>query len=95
MESLEAMTKGSDQRYLGNTAKLEIVQGVVRAVADKGSILKFIPYTVQAVKQGFQDFEIVLVILIKLHAEEESSSYHIDIKRRNTLPCAFYMLNLY
>ncbi|KAM1043718.1 hypothetical protein ACFX13_035708 [Malus domestica] len=56
MESLEAMTKGSDQRYLGNTAKLEIVQGVVRAVADKGSILKFIPYTVQAVKQGFQDF---------------------------------------
>ncbi|CAN6695937.1 unnamed protein product [Malus baccata var. baccata] len=33
MESLEAMTKGSDQRYLGNTAKLEIVQGVVRASA--------------------------------------------------------------
>lgn len=55
MGSLEAMTKGSDQRYLGDKAKLKIAQGVVGAVADKGSILKFIPYTMQAVKQGFQD----------------------------------------
>ncbi|KAJ4823449.1 hypothetical protein Tsubulata_044003 [Turnera subulata] len=55
MGSLEAMTKGSDQRYLGDTAKLKIAQGVVGAVADKGSILKFVPYTMQAVKQGFQD----------------------------------------
>ncbi|XP_012464490.1 inosine-5'-monophosphate dehydrogenase 2 [Gossypium raimondii] len=55
MGSLEAMTKGSDQRYLGDTAKLKIAQGVVGAVADKGSVLKFIPYTMQAVKQGFQD----------------------------------------
>ncbi|KAM1350349.1 hypothetical protein ACFX2F_004310 [Malus domestica] len=53
--SLEAMTKGSDQRYLGDTAKLKIAQGAVGAVADKGSVLKFIPYTMQAVKQGFQD----------------------------------------
>jgi IMP dehydrogenase len=56
MGSLEAMTKGSDARYLGDTAKLKIAQGVVGAVADKGSALKFIPYTIQAVKQGFQDF---------------------------------------
>ncbi|XVE99010.1 hypothetical protein REPUB_Repub03eG0159500 [Reevesia pubescens] len=55
MGSLEAMTKGSDQRYLGDTSKLKIAQGVVGAVADKGSVLKFIPYTIQAVKQGFQD----------------------------------------
>ncbi|TQD90936.1 hypothetical protein C1H46_023539 [Malus baccata] len=55
MGSLEAMTKGSDQRYLGDTAKLKIAQGVVGAVADKGSVLKFMPYTMQAVKQGFQD----------------------------------------
>lgn len=55
MGSLEAMTKGSDNRYLGDTAKLKIAQGVVGAVADKGSVLKFIPYTMQAVKQGFQD----------------------------------------
>ncbi|KAM1007826.1 hypothetical protein ACFX2A_004436 [Malus domestica] len=49
------MTKGSDQRYLGDTAKLKIAQGVVGVVADKGSVLKVIPYTMQAVKQGFQD----------------------------------------
>ncbi|KAL3508237.1 hypothetical protein ACH5RR_027638 [Cinchona calisaya] len=55
MGSLEAMTKGSDARYLGDTSKLKIAQGVVGAVADKGSILKFVPYTMQAVKQGFQD----------------------------------------
>ncbi|CAA3007642.1 inosine-5 -monophosphate dehydrogenase 2-like [Olea europaea subsp. europaea] len=55
MGSLEAMMKGSDARYLGDTAKLKIAQGVVGSVADKGSILKFIPYTMQAVKQGFQD----------------------------------------
>ena len=55
MGSLEAMTKGSDQRYLGDKTKLKIAQGVVGAVADKGSVLKFVPYTMQAVKQGFQD----------------------------------------
>lgn len=55
MGSLEAMTKGSDARYLGDTTKLKIAQGVVGAVADKGSVLKFLPYTMQAVKQGFQD----------------------------------------
>ncbi|GMY33143.1 inosine-5'-monophosphate dehydrogenase 2-like [Fagus crenata] len=55
MGSLEAMTKGSDARYLGDTTKLKIAQGVVGAVSDKGSVLKFIPYTMQAVKQGFQD----------------------------------------
>ncbi|XP_042492507.1 inosine-5'-monophosphate dehydrogenase-like isoform X1 [Macadamia integrifolia] len=55
MGSLEAMTKGSDARYLGDTSKLKVAQGVVGAVADKGSVLKFIPYTMHAVKQGFQD----------------------------------------
>lgn len=55
MGSLEAMTKGSDQRYLGDKSKLKIAQGVVGAVADKGSVLNFVPYTLHAVKQGFQD----------------------------------------
>ncbi|KAL5210457.1 hypothetical protein ABZP36_006080 [Zizania latifolia] len=55
MGSLEAMIKGSDARYLGDTLKLKVAQGVVGAVADKGSVLRFIPYTMQAVKQGFQD----------------------------------------
>ncbi|CAI0554649.1 unnamed protein product [Linum tenue] len=55
MGSLEAMSKGSDQRYLGDKSKLKIAQGVVGAMPDKGSVLEFIPYTMQAVKQGFQD----------------------------------------
>lgn len=55
MGSLEAQKKGSDARYLGDDAKLKVAQGVVGAVADKGSVLKFIPYTMHAVKQGFQD----------------------------------------
>ncbi|KAL6998862.1 IMP dehydrogenase [Sarracenia purpurea var. burkii] len=55
MGSLEAMMKGSDARYLGDTAKLKIAQGVVGAASDKGSVLKFLPYAMQAVKQGFQD----------------------------------------
>lgn len=55
MGSLEAMTKGSDQRYLGDKTNLKIAQGVFGAVADKGSVLKLIPYTMHAVKQGFQD----------------------------------------
>ncbi|GAB2225239.1 hypothetical protein Droror1_Dr00006030 [Drosera rotundifolia] len=55
MGSLEAMTKGSDQRYLGDKEKLKIAKGVVGVVTDKGVVLKFLPYTTQAAKQGFQD----------------------------------------
>ncbi|KAF9605225.1 hypothetical protein IFM89_014338 [Coptis chinensis] len=55
MGSLETMKKGSDAWYLGDTSKLKVAQGVVGAVADKGSVLTFIPYSMQAIKQGFQD----------------------------------------
>eukprot|EP00252_Welwitschia_mirabilis_P024447 TRINITY_DN7265_c0_g1_i1.p1 TRINITY_DN7265_c0_g1~~TRINITY_DN7265_c0_g1_i1.p1 ORF type:complete len:503 (+),score=70.75 TRINITY_DN7265_c0_g1_i1:263-1771(+) len=55
MGSLEAMAKGSDSRYLGDKSKLKVAQGVSGAVADKGSIFRLIPYTMHAVKQGFQD----------------------------------------
>lgn len=73
MGSLEAMTKGSDARYLGDSAKLKIAQGVVGAVGDKGSVLKLIPYAMQAVKQGFQD----------LGASSLQSAH--DLLRSNTL----------
>uniref|UniRef100_A0A0C9S9I7 Inosine-5'-monophosphate dehydrogenase n=1 Tax=Wollemia nobilis TaxID=56998 RepID=A0A0C9S9I7_9CONI len=55
MGSLEAMAKGSDTRYLGDKSKMKIAQGVSGMVTDKGSIMKLIPYTMHAVKQGFQD----------------------------------------
>lgn len=55
MGSLEAMTKGSESRYYGDTQNLKIAQGVSGTVRDKGSIKKNIPYLIQAVKQGMQD----------------------------------------
>lgn len=78
MGSLEAMTKGSDQRYLGDTAKLKIAQGVVGAVADKGSVLKFLPYTMQAVKQGFQDLG--ASSLLSAHDLLKSSVLRLEVR---------------
>ncbi|KAF3772760.1 Inosine-5'-monophosphate dehydrogenase [Nymphaea thermarum] len=58
MGSLDAMIKGSDARYLVDKSKLKIAQGVSAAVPDKGSVFRLIPYTMQAVRQGFQDLGI-------------------------------------
>jgi IMP dehydrogenase len=55
MGSLEAMTKGSESRYYGDTQNLKIAQGVSGTVKDKGSVKRNIPFLVQAVKQGLQD----------------------------------------
>lgn len=78
MGSLEAMTKGSDQRYLGDTAKLKIAQGVVGAVADKGSVVNFLPYTMQAVKQGFQDLG--ASSLLSAHDLLKSSVLRLEVR---------------
>ena len=56
MGSLDAMKKGSSTRYLGESQKIQIAQGVSGTVRDKGSVRNLIPFFVQAVKQGFQDF---------------------------------------
>lgn len=61
MGSLEAMTKGSDARYLGDKTRLKIAQGVSGSVAAKGSVLRLVPYTLQAVKQGLQDLGVSTV----------------------------------
>ncbi|BBN17910.1 IMP dehydrogenase [Marchantia polymorpha subsp. ruderalis] len=55
MGSLEAQAKGSDTRYLGDKSQMRIAQGVSGTVADKGSVLRLVPFTMHAVKQGFQD----------------------------------------
>lgn len=56
MGSLEAMTKGSEQRYLSDTQSLKIAQGVAGTVRDKGHVRRNVPFLAQAVRQGFQDF---------------------------------------
>eukprot|EP00271_Cylindrocystis_brebissonii_P008445 TRINITY_DN22742_c0_g1_i1.p1 TRINITY_DN22742_c0_g1~~TRINITY_DN22742_c0_g1_i1.p1 ORF type:complete len:508 (+),score=102.55 TRINITY_DN22742_c0_g1_i1:96-1619(+) len=55
MGSLEAQQLGSATRYLGDTQKMVIAQGVAGSVKAKGSVLRLLPFTMQAVRQGFQD----------------------------------------
>lgn len=55
MGSLEAMQKGSESRYYGDTQNIKIAQGVSGTVKDKGSIRQTVPFLLQATRQGFQD----------------------------------------
>lgn len=55
MGSIEAMTKGSSNRYFGDTQKIKVAQGVAGAVIDKGTVHRFIPFLMAGVRHGFQD----------------------------------------
>lgn len=58
MGSIEAMSKGSEKRYVwenGSSHSVKVAQGVSGAVQDKGSLLRYIPYLVQGVRHGMQD----------------------------------------
>merc|ERR1712007_278848 len=55
MGSIEAMKKGSDDRYFGTGTVLKVAQGVSGTVQDKGSLHQYVPYLTQGVKHGMQD----------------------------------------
>merc|ERR1719393_323918 len=55
MGSVDAMKKGSDDRYFGSGTSVKVAQGVAGSVQDKGSLRVYMPYLVQGVKHGMQD----------------------------------------
>ena len=58
MGSIEAMSKGSEKRYVwenSSASAVKVAQGVSGAVQDKGTLLRYIPYLVQGVRHGMQD----------------------------------------
>ena len=55
MGSIEAMSKGSEKRYFASGSAVKVAQGVSGAVADKGSLKRYLPSILQGVRQGLRD----------------------------------------
>merc|ERR1740138_1614224 len=55
MGSLEAMKKGSDDRYFGSSSVVKVAQGVSGSVQDKGSVRSYVSYLRQGMQHGLQD----------------------------------------
>eukprot|EP00811_Abedinium_folium_P030365 NODE_4859_length_1837_cov_19.679532.p1 GENE.NODE_4859_length_1837_cov_19.679532~~NODE_4859_length_1837_cov_19.679532.p1 ORF type:complete len:510 (+),score=113.82 NODE_4859_length_1837_cov_19.679532:101-1630(+) len=78
MGSLEAMQKGSDDRYFGGAANVKVAQGVTGAVQDKGSMHDYMPYLRQSIRHGLQDLGAQSVA--RLHERLYSSDLRFEIR---------------
>merc|ERR1719301_169508 len=50
MGSIDAMKKGSDDRYFGTSTTVKVAQGVSGTVQDKGTLHAYIPYLIQGIR---------------------------------------------
>jgi len=78
MGSIDAMKKGSDDRYFGDKAQVKVAQGVCGTVQDKGPLEAYIPYLTQGMKHGLQD--IGCNNLLDLHQELYSGKLRFEIR---------------
>merc|ERR1711881_653744 len=78
MGSIDAMKKGSDDRYFGTKTTVKVAQGVCGTVQDKGPIDAYIPYLTQGMKHGMQD--IGCSTLAKLQEELYQGKLRFEIR---------------
>jgi len=69
MGSLEAMAKGSKDRYFVK-GHVSCAQGVSGSVQDKGALRDYIPYLIQGVKHGFQDAGVCSLFEMLQHQQD-------------------------
>jgi IMP dehydrogenase len=78
MGSIDAMKKGSDDRYFGTKTQVKVAQGVCGTVQDKGPLEAYIPYLIQGMKHGLQD--IGTINLESLHKELYAGRLRFEIR---------------
>merc|ERR1719199_1250709 len=78
MGSIDAMKKGSDDRYFGANTQVKVAQGVVGTVQDKGPVEAYIPYLTQGVRHGLQDLGCMNVE--RLHETLYSGELRFEIR---------------
>ena len=86
MGSLEAMSKGSEKRYVWENSSaansVKVAQGVSGAVQDKGTLRTYIPYLKAGIRHGLQDAGVVSV------AEAQEKLYNSTLRFEIRSPAA-------